>query len=96
MQESSENHKLVGYGTYFLTWFALLVLTALTVTVAGMHLGKLSIVGAIIIASAKATIVLLIFMHLRYEARVFRIMVVVVVLTLAVFIGFTFFDISYR
>jgi cytochrome c oxidase subunit 4 len=96
MQDGSEKHKLVGYGTYFLTWFALLVLTALTVTVAGMRLGNLSVVGAIFIASIKSTIVLLIFMHLRYEARVFRIMVVVVVLTLAVFIGFTFFDISYR
>jgi cytochrome c oxidase subunit 4 len=96
MQDKSDKHQLVGYGTYFLTWFALLVLTALTVTVAGMQLGSLSVLGAIVIASVKATIVLLIFMHLRYEARVFRIMVVVVVLTLAVFIGFTFFDVSYR
>ncbi len=96
MPDKSEKHHLVGYGTYFLTWFALLALTAMTVTVAGMRLGSLSILGAILIASVKSTIVLLIFMHLRYEARVFRIMVVIVVLTLAVFIGFTFFDISFR
>jgi cytochrome c oxidase subunit 4 len=96
MQDSSGKHHLVSYGTYLLTWFALLLLTALTVTVAGMHLGGLSILGAILIASAKATIVLLIFMHLRYEARVFRIMVVVVLVTLAVFIGLTFLDISFR
>ena len=87
MHDKSEKHQLVGYGTYFLTWFALLALTALTVTVAGMRLGGLSVLGAIVIASVKATIVLLIFMHLRYETRVFRIMVVIVVLTLAVFIG---------
>jgi len=96
MQDGSEKHQLVGYGTYFLTWFALLLLTALTVTVAGLHLGSFSIAGAILIASAKATIVLLIFMHLRYEAPVFRTMIIVVLLALAVFIGLTFLDVSFR
>ncbi|NIM19096.1 MAG: cytochrome-c oxidase [Candidatus Latescibacteria bacterium] len=96
MEDESPKHGLVGYGTYFLTWFALLVLTALTVTVAGMKLGSLSILTAIVIACVKSSVVLFFFMHLKYEAPVFKIMVLVVILVLAIFIGFTFFDVSFR
>ena len=96
MNKESNKHQLVGYGTYVLTWLGLLVLTAATVTVAGMRLGNFSVFTAIVIASIKSTIVLMFFMHLKYESRVFKIMLLVVVVVLAIFIGFTFFDISFR
>ena len=46
---------------------ALLLLTALTVAVAGVDLGNLNLYAALAIAGLKATLVVLYFMHLRYD-----------------------------
>jgi cytochrome c oxidase subunit 4 len=35
-------------------------------------------------------------MHLKYESNLIRIMVFIAFLILAIFIGFTFFDVAYR
>lgn len=96
MTSNSSNGKGIGYSGYVYTWLGLLVLTALTVTVAGMQLKWFSIITALIIASVKAILVLNIFMHLKYERGFFKIAVIIVVITLTVFIGFTFFDVLYR
>jgi len=92
--EQHEEHN--GFNVYVLAWMSLLILTAVTVTVAGMHLGKLSVLTAIVIAAVKAGIVLSFFMHLKYEAPLLRTMVYVVIGTLVIFIGLTFTDILYR
>ena len=55
---------------YFLTFGALLVLTALTVWVATIDLGWANDVVAMAIAVTKALLVLWFFMHLRYSTRV--------------------------
>lgn len=47
----------------------LLVLTVITVAIAQVDLGRLNIVGAVGIASLKASIVAMWFMHLRYDNR---------------------------
>ncbi|MCF6228073.1 MAG: cytochrome C oxidase subunit IV family protein [Planctomycetes bacterium] len=56
-------------GALLKTIAALLVLTVITVAVAQVHLGDFNVIGALIIASIKATIVMLFFMHLRYDNR---------------------------
>lgn len=89
-------HEPVGYGTYFLTWFALLVLTAITVTAAGMHFGNASVLVALLIAMVKATIVLYLFMHLKYESRVFHRLLMIVIVIMAINIGLTFTDTLFR
>lgn len=94
--EQNDSQPHVTYGTYVLIWFGLLVLTGLTVTVAGMSLGRLSIFTAILIAAFKSGLVLYYFMHLKYEVRLFKIMLFIAVAAIVVFIGFTFFDVSYR
>jgi cytochrome c oxidase subunit 4 len=86
----------MGVDVYVLTWIALLILTAVTVTVAGLHLGRLSVLTAVAIAGVKAAVVLSFFMHLKYEKPFFRTMVYVVIGVLAVFIGLTFTDILFR
>ena len=55
------------YRTYIIVWLTLLVLTAATVSVSYMHLGVFNAVAALMIASVKASLVALYFMHLRYE-----------------------------
>jgi len=58
-----------GIRTYIVVWGALIVLTAVTVAVSYVHLGLMNVVVALLIASAKASLVALFFMHLRYESR---------------------------
>lgn len=87
---------LVPYGTYVLVWFGLMALTGLTITVANLHLGNFSVLTAILIAAIKGTLVLMIFMNLKYEARLFKIMLLLAVATLAVIMVLTFTDISFR
>jgi len=91
---SEEEHA--GYDVYVLTWVALLVLTAVTVTVAGMHLGRLSAMTAVLVAAVKASLVLYFFMHLKYENKLFKTMVYITLATFVVFIGITFLDILFR
>ena len=88
--------NLHPFSTYLLIWLGLLVLTSLTVTVAGLNLGNLSILGAILIAAAKGTLVVLFFMHIKYEDRVFKIMLGVAIVTLVVIMVLTFVDTSFR
>jgi len=83
-------------GTYGAVWIALLALTGTTITVAGMHLGRFSTLAALVIASIKASLVLWFFMHLKYEKRLFKYMLLVPVATLTVIIGLTFLDIWFR
>jgi len=58
-----------GIGTYIVVWGALIVLTAVTVSVSYVSLGLMNVVVALLIASVKASLVALFFMHLRYESR---------------------------
>jgi len=82
--------------TYVSVWLGLLVLTAVTVTVASLNLGQWSVFGAIFIALIKASLVILFFMHIKYEDKVFKMMLALAVVTLTVIMVLTFMDISYR
>lgn len=86
-----------GIRTYAVVWAALMLLTALTVTVADMNFQKATIIVCLGIAVFKSTLVLLYFMHLRYESRlVIKLAVPIAITTLAIFIGLTFSDVLTR
>jgi cytochrome c oxidase subunit 4 len=91
-----EEYPMESFSTYLLVWLGLLNLTGLTIAVTIIHMGKLSILAAILIASIKATLVLREFMHLKHEKAMFKYMFFVAVATLTIFIGLTFFDIAFR
>jgi cytochrome c oxidase subunit 4 len=63
------SQHIVPIRTYVSIFVALLLLTLLTVGVALIDLGRLNIVVALAIATIKAMLVLLYFMHLRYGTR---------------------------
>jgi len=92
-----EQHGHIG-GTrnYVIIWIMLLALTGTTIVVSGMHFGRFSTLTALVIASIKASLVLWFFMHLKYEKRLFKYLLLVPVVTLTVTIGLTFLDIWYR
>jgi len=96
VENNGTEHEPTGFDLYILTWVALLILTAITVTVAGMHLGKLSVLTAVVIAAIKASVVLYLFMHLKYESRLLKTFVYAVIVVFVIFIGLTFTDILYR
>ncbi|MGE5285106.1 MAG: cytochrome C oxidase subunit IV family protein [Actinomycetota bacterium] len=54
---------------YFIVYAALIVLTVVTVLVSYVNLGLLNVVVALLIASVKASLVALFFMHLKSEDR---------------------------
>lgn len=56
-----------GTRTYIVVWGALVMLTVVTVAVSYVHLGLMNVVVALLLASLKASLVALFFMHLRYE-----------------------------
>ncbi len=53
---------------YIAVWAALMILTAVTVAASYVQLGMMNIVVALLVASVKASLVALFFMHLRYDS----------------------------
>jgi cytochrome c oxidase subunit 4 len=96
MTSNNEGHHVIGYGRLAGVWLLLLVLTALTVLVTRFDLGSYKVLAALTIASLKAGLVIAFFMHMKYEGRILRWMLFVALVTLAIFIGFTFLDVLYR
>ncbi len=84
-----------GYGIYILVWLALMSLTGITVAVAGINFGGLTIATALIIAAIKSFLVLKIFMHLRSESVTFRAFVGVAILFLLISFILLFSDYSF-
>jgi cytochrome c oxidase subunit 4 len=67
--EHSE-HKAAGAGAYYAVFAALIVGTIITVAAALVNLGRPGNISlGLAIASVKASLVALFFMHLKYEAR---------------------------
>jgi cytochrome c oxidase subunit IV len=77
-------------------WLALMVLTGITVGVTAFDFGYLNVLVAMSVASAKALLVIFFFMHLKYENRALGVFLLLVFVILAIFIGFTFFDVAMR
>ena len=93
--EESKTHA-VSTRTFIIVWIVLLCFTGITIKAAQMQMGEWSMVANIAIASAKASLVLWFFMHLKYEKRLFKLLLFVPLITISVIIGLTFFDIWYR
>ena len=83
---------IVPAKTYASVFVALLLLAALTTGIAFVDLGPFNTVIALAIAFAKMLLVVLIFMHLLYSPRLFRVVVVAGVFWLALLIGLTLTD----
>lgn len=60
---------VVSRTTYLAVFSALMILTVVTVLVAFVDLGLANPIVALSIATLKATLVLLFFMHLRWSSR---------------------------
>jgi cytochrome c oxidase subunit 4 len=96
MKLKEEPHR-TKYRTYVLVWLALVILTGITASVAGFHLGGWTVLIALSIAGTKSGLVLSYFMHLRSERlAIFKVIIPLVLAVLLVFISLTFSDLAYR
>ena len=94
MAQKEGHDHILSYKMHFSTWIGLLVLTIMTVTVSvfGADIYTLSVLTALVIASAKAMVVGLYFMHLKWEPRVYQIMIGIVLVLFLVFVVLTLLD----
>jgi len=81
---------------YLATLVVLLILTAITVGASYINFGSGNIVIALAIATVKAIIVGLIFMHLLHDKPVNAVIAVAGFLFLGIFLMFDFIDVSSR
>ena len=96
MSTHAEEEHHVPYKVYFIVWGALLVLTALTVGVSYVDMKNVTVLTAMLIAATKSMLVLLYFMHIRFEKPMFSVMILAAMLTYGIFIALTFVDYAYR
>jgi len=92
----NNNKHIVPYKTYGMVLAALLFLTLLTVLITRIQLGPFNTAAAMAIASLKGLIVLLYFMHLKFDKKIYAIMVAIVMIVFVAVILITFFDYLYR
>jgi cytochrome c oxidase subunit 4 len=95
-QSAQENRHIIPAKIYIAVGVALLFLTAITVGVSFIHLGGWNAIAAVGIASVKALLVALIFMHLLYDKKVFLVIFSTAILFLGIFLALTMFDILSR
>ena len=96
MKAHVEEHHAIPVRVYVFVWLILLVLTAITVAVSLVDMKHVTVLTAMLIASVKGLLVLLYFMHIRFEKPLYMFMILAVFVTYAVFIGLTFADYSFR
>jgi cytochrome c oxidase subunit 4 len=72
---------------YFAIFGALMILTALTVGLAFVNLGLFNIVVALTVAIVKASLVVMFFMHLKYESHLTKVVLGAGVFWLVLLLG---------
>ncbi len=100
--QTEREHHIVSPGTYVIILFALLVGTATTVAASYFELGEWHIapgltlfwnpVVALAIATGKALLVVLYFMHVKYSPKLTKLTVVAGIFMFLVLIGMTLTD----
>ncbi len=93
--EHDKGH-IIPYRTLLFVVTGLIMLTLISVAVTKIHLGTLTVFTALLIAAIKSAFVLMIFMHLKFETRFFKIMVLAVIAVIGVVIFITLLDYLYR
>lgn len=92
----NEKNHIIPYRTFLFVLAGLIVLTLTSVTLTQIYLGTLTVATALLIAAIKSFFVLRIFMHLKFERRMFSIAVTAVALLISVVIIITLLDYLYR
>jgi cytochrome c oxidase subunit 4 len=93
--EHASEH-VVGIGMYLVIFAALMVLTAITTGVAYVDLGPLNNIVMLGIAVLKATLVVLFFMHVRFNSRLTKMYAIAGFAWILLLFAFTLSDFATR
>lgn len=93
---SHELGHIVPHSTYKAIFITLIVLTVFTVAVSRVDFGSLNIVIAMLVASVKAMLVAMFFMHLKYEKPVTWLFAAFPIVLLALLLAGVFIDNPFR
>jgi cytochrome c oxidase subunit 4 len=82
---------------YYTIWIVLLCLTVITAAVSFVDLGRLNTVVALVIATVKALLVILFFMHVKYTSeRLTKIVIVSAIFWLFLLLALSMADYATR
>jgi len=96
VSEHEHTEHIVSPGTYLVIILTLLALTGITVFAAFVDLGRFNIVVALLIATIKATLVVLIFMHAKYAPERTKLVIIAGIFWLALLLFMTLSDYASR
>jgi cytochrome c oxidase subunit IV len=96
VSEHEHSEHIVSPATYGVIIITLLILTLITVGAAFVNLGKFNIVVALAIATVKATLVVLIFMHAKYVPQRTKLVIIAGIFWLALLLFMTLSDYASR
>jgi cytochrome c oxidase subunit IV len=88
----NEKSHISSYLSLGVVLVVLLILTTISVTATGWHLGPFTVALALIIASVKVATVIINFMHVKFESLFIKLMISGVFVVYALVIVITFID----
>jgi cytochrome c oxidase subunit 4 len=91
-----EKTHIVPYRTFLYVLALLITLTLISFSVTQIYLGTLTVFIALLIAAVKSSFVLRIFMHLKFEKRMYAYMALAVMVLIGIVIFITLLDYLYR
>ena len=89
---NTKGHHAMNQWVLVAVWLALIILTYFTVSITYIDLGPLNLVMAMVIATIKASLVLLFFMHLLYDNPFNSVVFIGALLFLALFVILALID----
>lgn len=91
------SEHVISSKLYYGIWIALMALTLLTAGVAFVNLGPFNTVVALLIATTKALLVVLFFMHVKYTSeKLTRVVIVSALFWLLLLLGLSLADYGTR
>jgi cytochrome c oxidase subunit IV len=94
--EKQGTHHIVPYRTHIIVLLCLVILTAISVAVTSIELGPLTVTIALLLATSKAIIVLIYFMHLKFDNIMYTVLLVFTLFSIISIIIITFLDYLFR
>lgn len=90
--DSLSHHHITPLRIYLAVGISLIILTGITVAISFIHFGAFNLVVAMLIASVKASLVAMFFMHLYYDNKLYAAIFSISLIFVSVFIILTMFD----
>ena len=91
------SEHIIPSKNYYVIWILLLILTGVTAWIATVDLGPLNTVVALVIATSKALIVTLFFMHVKYASeKMTKVVIIAAVFWLMILLALSMVDYGTR